>query len=59
MSDLFGKPQLRPGEGAGKFLADLAEGISDAEMRKRWVAGEYGSPRPDLVREWRKLSGRT
>lgn len=45
---------MKPGEGSGYFLADLAAGLSDEELRRRWNQGEYGkgsqAPRPDFVK---------
>ena len=53
---------MKPGEGAGKFLGDLANGETDETMRKRWKAGEYGrgkyAPRADYVSKWREMAGR-
>lgn len=43
---------------AAAFLADLAMGVSDAEMRIRWKANEYGKLRTQDVKGWRKLAGR-
>jgi hypothetical protein len=47
------------GEGAAHFLADLAEHVSDEEMRRKWVAGDYGKLREADVAGWRRLAGRT
>lgn len=41
--DLFKVP-ARMGEGNGKFLGDVANGMSREELIRRWKAGEY----PDL-----------
>jgi hypothetical protein len=49
---------MRAGEGAAHFLADLAEHVSDAEMRRKWVAGSYGALREQDVKGWRRLAGR-
>jgi len=49
---------LKAGAGAGNFLGDLANGISDAEMRLRWQRGDYGKLRPDYVKQWRQFHGR-
>ena len=61
--ELFAAPRLKVGVGNAHFLADLADGVSDAEMRKRWAAGHYDGPdgrkpREDYVRGWRELNGR-
>ena len=53
---------MKVGEGAGRFLGDLANGESDETMRKRWADGHYGTgklaPRADYVVGWRKQAGR-
>lgn len=53
---------MKPGEGPGIFLADLALNVPDDEMRTRWRQGLYGTgkmaPRADLVAGWRKAAGR-
>lgn len=49
---------MRIGEGNARFLADLHTGVSDEELRARWVAGEYGKPRTEFVMGWRKMAGR-
>lgn len=53
---------MKVGEGAGRFLGDLANGESDETMRKRWAQGHYGTgklaPRADYVAAWRKMAGR-
>lgn len=53
---------MKVGEGAGKFLGDLAMHVSDETMRKRWAEGHYGTgllrPRIDYVQAWRKMAGR-
>lgn len=53
MTDLFANT---PNNAA--FLADLAENISTAEMRRRYGAGDYGKLRTDYVQAWIKLAGR-
>lgn len=57
ISATFGR-WMRPGEGAAHFLADLADHVSDAEMRERWKQGRYGQLRPQDVEGWRRLAGR-
>jgi hypothetical protein len=49
---------LKVGEGNGRFIADLAEGVSDAELRRRYRNGDYGKLRPDYVTGWRIMAGR-
>lgn len=44
--------------GNSKFLADLHMDVPDAEMRRRYAAGEYGKMRPEFVQGWRRLAGR-
>lgn len=52
---------MKPGQGAGLLLADIAAGLSRDAIRKRWLAGDYGDktqrPRPDYVDQWLKLKG--
>lgn len=57
MNDLFA-PSNRIGEANAKFLADLATGVSDDELRKRWKAGEYQGIGEQFVAGWRRLAGR-
>lgn len=59
--DLFTptKRENRPGEGNGKFLADLAEHVSDEVMRQRFKAGDYEPLHLPSVQPWRALNGRT
>lgn len=53
---------LSPGEGAGRFLGDLANNASDAVMRQRWEEGHYGTgknrPETQFITQWRKQAGR-
>ena len=53
---------MKPGEGAGRFLGDLANGETDEVMRERWAAGHYGTdklaPRAEYVKAWRAMAGR-
>ena len=53
---------MSPGEGAGRFLGDLANGTSDQIMRTRWQEGHYGTgkdqPRAKYIAGWRQLAGR-
>ena len=53
---------MRVGEGAGRFIGDLANGESDETMRKRWKEKHYGepgeTPRPQDIEGWRKMAGR-
>lgn len=49
---------MNANKGNAAFLADLAEGVSDAEMRARWKRGEYPDVHLPSVSGWRKLSGR-
>ena len=53
---------MRPGQGAGHLLADIAKGLTREAIRERWKAGEYGAPgerpRADYVNEWLKFHGR-
>lgn len=50
---------MKVGHGNAHFLADLAAGVPDDEMRERWKRGEYGKPRNDYVAGWRDMAGRT
>lgn len=50
---------MKVGEGAGRFIGDLANGESDETMRERWKQGHYGQLRPQDVALWRKLAGRS
>lgn len=61
MSDLFGnlpKPKALAGKGNALFLADLADGVPDAEMRARWKRGEYPDLHQPSIAGWRSLAGR-
>ena len=61
MNDLFDRPapiKRNAGYGNAMFLADLAEGVSDAEMRARWQRGDYPDIHRPSVAGWRKLAGR-
>lgn len=53
---------MKPGEGAGYLLADIAKGMSREDIRKRYQSGEYGKgderPRADYVDGWLKQAGR-
>jgi hypothetical protein len=49
---------MKVGEANGKFLADLALGISDAELRRRWEAGDYQGIGARFVTGWRAMAGR-
>jgi hypothetical protein len=49
----------RIGHGNAKFIADLAMGVSDAELRRRWERGEYAGIGKQFVAGWRKLAGRS
>lgn len=48
----------RVGFGNGHFLADLAMGIPDPEMRERFKQGRYEPLHAPSVKGWRKLAGR-
>lgn len=43
---------MKPGEGQGYCLADIAEGLDANEVRKRWQQGHYGKSheRPSAAR---------
>lgn len=56
--DLFTAP-LKIGEGNANFLSDLAERVSDEDMRKRWQQGRYGQVPGEFVKGWRRLAGRS
>lgn len=53
---------VKPGEGAGYALADIAEGLPTQLIRERWAKGEYGGPkdRPtgEMMGQWLKMAGR-
>jgi hypothetical protein len=53
---------MRPGEGAGYLLADIAAGKTRSQIREKWLAGDYGDkserPRGDYVDGWLKLANR-
>lgn len=59
MDDLFGPPRTKPGTGNARFLADLAEGVSDAQMRKKFKNGEYPDLGIQYIDGWRQLVGRS
>ena len=52
---------MKPGQGAGYLLADIAIGATRQEIRERWQSGEYGKdgerPRGKDVAEWLRLQG--
>lgn len=62
MSDLFSAtptPKARPGHGNARYLADLALGTPDAEMRSKFKQGFYPDLHIPSLKAWRKLAGRT
>jgi hypothetical protein len=50
---------MKVGEGAAYCLYDIGNGISQAELTKRWKSGAYGPkgerPRAEYVAEWWKI----
>lgn len=59
MSDLFQrKPAVKVGLGNALFLADLAIGTPDLEMRAKFTAGKYPDIHRPSIKEWRRLAGR-
>lgn len=61
MTDLFStleKPKPRVGYGNAMFLADLAEGVPDEAMRKKFKGGQYPDLHMPSVNGWRALRGR-
>lgn len=50
---------VRVGYGNAKFLSDLAEGVPDEVMRKRFKSGEYPDLGIQYVPGWRKMAGRS
>lgn len=63
MTDLFAnlpqaQPRKRIGYGNAMFLCDLAEGVSDAEMRIRFKRGDYPDVHRPSIAGWRALAGR-
>ena len=63
MDDLFGqrptKPPRKVGYGNAMFLCDLADGVSDDTMRKKYRAGEYPHLHHASIDGWRRMNGRT
>lgn len=50
---------MKIGHGNANFITDCHDmTVSDSEMRKRWEQGNYGKPRADYAKAWRKLAGR-
>jgi len=53
---------MNVGEGAGRFLGDLAQHVPDDVMRQRWEEGHYGTgknrPQTQFITQWRKQAGR-
>lgn len=53
---------MKPGQGAGLCLADIAAGVSKDEIQRRWKAHEYGAPphrpRGQFVAGWYRMKGR-
>jgi hypothetical protein len=41
------------------FLCDLADGVSDDTMRKKYRAGEYPHLHHASIDGWRRMNGRT
>ncbi len=61
MHDLFATlppPKPKVGHGNAMFLADLANNVSDDEMRRKFKAGEYPNLHRPSVPGWRNLAGR-
>ena len=48
--DLFKVP-APPGQGNGKFLGDVANGMSRADLIRRWKNGEYPDLHEELARD--------
>lgn len=59
MRDLFEAPRSPTGQGNARFLADLAMGVTDADMRRRFKDGQYADLHRPSVEGWRRLAGRT
>lgn len=61
MTDLFtpSRPTPKVGQGNAHFLADLAENVSDEEMRERYKRGDYPDLHRPSVQFWRAMAGRT
>ncbi len=52
-------PPANAGQGNAYFIADLAAGVPDEEMRSRFKAGRYPFLHIASVQGWRKLAGRS
>jgi hypothetical protein len=52
---------MKPGQGAGMLLAD-AQRLTRAQIREKWLAGDYGKPgerpRPEWVDFSLKMQGK-
>lgn len=66
MTDLFShqptpQPKLKRNAGYGNamFLCDLAEGVSDATMRAKYLNSEYPHLHLASITGWRRMVGRT
>ncbi len=52
------KPPAKVGTGNALFLADLAMGVSDTEMRERFRQGRYEGMGIRFIEGWRAARGR-
>jgi hypothetical protein len=59
MDDLFARPKPRVGTGNALFLCDLADGVSDADMRARYKRGDYPGLNLTYAKQWKALFGRS
>lgn len=62
MPDLFSDipaPKPQPGHGNARYLADLALGTPDADMRRKYREGFYPDLHLPSLPGWRKLAGRS